>query len=78
MVRIKPKIPYSDLKKELGVEISRHTMPRRLEEPGITHWLAAKRPLLQKIHAKQQSNWCKARRHWHVAKWASIVWSDEC
>lgn len=77
-VRIKPEIHYSDLKKELGVEISRHTLRRHLEDHGITNWLAAKRPLLQKIHARQRLNWCKARRHWRGAEWASIVWSDEC
>ena len=50
--RRNPKITYSQLKRETGLEISRSTLYRILKDNGIKNWIAQKRPKLTEEHTK--------------------------
>jgi hypothetical protein len=38
---------------------------------------AAHNPKITMRNAKCRLEWCKARRHWTLEQWTSVLWSDE-
>ena len=77
-VRSDPSINYSDLKENLGTNVSTSTLYREIKTYGLTNWLAKKRPLLTPEVAAKRYAWAKAREDWGPDKWQKIIWSDEC
>ena len=78
IVRINPRINYTDLRLQAGLICSRTTVYRTLKEYGLTNWLTQKRPLLTPEVARKRFEWCLTRRDWGVEEWSKIIWSDEC
>ena len=66
-----------DLQDATGVDVSRRTVRRRLNAAGLRGCVAAKKPLLSKVHKKKRLEWCMARKDWTHEQWAKVLWSDE-
>ena len=77
-VRKHPKATYTEVKSEIGLDISHSTIKRILRESGITNWRARRRPHLTEEHVQKRYNWCKARLDWSLEEWKNYMWSDEC
>jgi len=77
-VRQIPKISYAGIRAALQSEISDTTIRVILDEVGITHWRAKKRPFLTQEVAKKRYDWCIARKDWTINDFRNIIWSDEC
>ena len=60
--RQNPKATYATVKRELALDCSHMTIARIVKKQGIKNWLAKKRPILTKEHAKKRYEWCKARK----------------
>ena len=58
--------------------VSIDTVDRILQEANIRKWIAKKRVKLTPEHAKKRLEWALVRRHWEVADFEGIVYSDEC
>ena len=77
LVRIDPKISYTDLIEQSGVQCSRSTVYRILHEAGITNWIMKKRLLLRLEDVKARYNWAKLYKDWTRSDWEKVIWSDE-
>jgi hypothetical protein len=62
----------------LDLDCGFRTIARIVKKQGIKNWLAKKRPILTKEHAKKRYEWCLARKDWGVEEWKRYIWSDEC
>ena len=77
-IKQKPKATYAQVRSETGTNVSDSTLKRILAKCNIRKWLAKKRPLLLKIHAKKRRQWCQVRKDWLTDEWAQYIFSDEC
>jgi transposase len=59
LVRLRPKITYQEIRKELGLDWSDSTLYRILQRHGITNWRAKQRPDLTPELAKLRYEWAK-------------------
>jgi len=50
---------------------------RILDDYGITHWRAKKRPKLNKNIARLRLKWCRARQNWSWTDWSKLIFLDE-
>lgn len=78
VVRLQPKISYSDIVEKTGLECHRKIVYRILKDHGITNWLVKKRPLLTPEVAAKRYAWCWERRDWTYDEWKLYIFSDEC
>ncbi|CAI9560332.1 unnamed protein product [Staurois parvus] len=53
-----------DLQTWCGLQMSTTTVRRELHGMGFHGRAAASKPYITKCNAKNQIQWCKARRHW--------------
>ena len=44
---------------------------------GFHGQAAAHKPKIPMHNAKRQLEWCTAPRHWTLAQWKRVLWSDE-
>ena len=44
----------------------------------MEHWIAKKRPILSKDHAKARLAWAEVRKNWTLDDWAKVIFTDEC
>jgi transposase len=65
-VRENVKATYTEVKQELQLNCSLITIRRIVKKQGIKKWLAKKRPILTKEHAKAHLAWCRERREWSI------------
>ena len=77
-VRTASDAKYSEIKRRLGLTISKATIYRILKRHGITNWRKRKRPALTKEHARQRLLFCRRYRRWRSKGWKKVIWSDEC
>lgn len=59
------------------VNISRHTVRRRLMSFGITCCRPARRLKLMPHHMQERLNWTQAHRRWTLRQWEQVIFSDE-
>ena len=57
---------------------SKSTVASRLLEFDLQSYLALEKPLLKCEDMRIRLEWCLQRRNWSYAKWASVIFSDEC
>ena len=62
---------------EFGVEISRQTASRIMEEANLFARRPAKKPLISKKNQKARLKFARAHLGWTSADWAKVLWSDE-
>ena len=62
IARRKPKLTYTQLKYDAGVDVSHSTLKRILKAAGITNWRSRKRSILIEAHAKARLAF--ARNYW--------------
>jgi transposase len=60
-----------------GIEVSTKTIRKNFHELGIFSRITAVKPLLTEKQRKNRLKWCLERRAWTVAKWKTVIWSDE-
>lgn len=63
------------LKGKSSVSVS--TVKRRLREKGLFGRTAVKKPLLRSVNKKKRLQWARAHKHWTIADWNKVLWSDE-
>ncbi len=48
-----------------------------LDKSGYGHWRAKQRPQLLSRHAEVRYQWALERRDWDIARWRTIIFSDD-
>ena len=69
-----------DLRKqwtESGVETSRATVHRRVQEMGYRCRIPQVKPLLNQKQRQKRLTWATEKQHWTVAQWSKVLFSDE-
>ncbi|KAL0148351.1 hypothetical protein M9458_056331 [Cirrhinus mrigala] len=69
-----------DLRKqwtESGVETSRATVYRRVQEIGYRCRIPQVKPLLNQKQRQKRLTWATEKQHWTVAQWSKVLFSDE-
>ncbi|KAI2652587.1 Transposable element Tcb1 transposase [Labeo rohita] len=69
-----------DLRKqwtESGVETSRATVYRRVQEMGYRCRIPQVKPLLNQKQRQKLLTWATEKQHWTVAQWSKVLFSDE-
>ena len=69
-----------DLRKqwtESGVETSRATVHRRVQEMGYRCRIPQVKPLLNQKQRQKRLTWATEKQHWTVAQWSNVLFSDE-
>ncbi|KAI2666782.1 Transposable element Tc1 transposase [Labeo rohita] len=69
-----------DLRKqwtESGVETSRATVYRRVQEMGYRCRIPQVKPLLNQKRRQKRLTWATEKQHWTVAQWSKVLFSDE-
>ncbi|CAJ0946856.1 unnamed protein product [Ranitomeya imitator] len=62
---------------ESGVETSRATVHRRVQEMGYRCRIPQVKPLLNHKQRQRCLTWATEKQHWTVAKWSQVLFSDE-
>ncbi|CAJ0937271.1 unnamed protein product [Ranitomeya imitator] len=62
---------------ESGVETSRATVHRRVQEMGYRCRIPQVKPLLNHKQLQRCLTWATEKQHWTVAKWSQVLFSDE-
>ena len=75
LVKIDPNKTASDV---LGVQISYSTAQRILRRHKLNASRPVRKPLLKKCHRMARLHFARVHRHWTVADWRRVIWSDEC
>ncbi|KAI2647801.1 Transposable element Tcb1 transposase [Labeo rohita] len=74
------KSTLGDLRKqwtESGVETSRATVYRRVQEMGYRCRIPQVKPLLNQKQRQKRLTWATENQHWTVAQWSKVLFSDE-
>lgn len=69
-----------DLRKqwtESGVETSRATVHRRVQEVGYRCHIPQVKTLLKQKQRQKRLTWATEKQHWAVAQWSQVLFSDE-
>uniref|UniRef100_A0A6I8QUR5 HTH cro/C1-type domain-containing protein n=2 Tax=Xenopus tropicalis TaxID=8364 RepID=A0A6I8QUR5_XENTR len=73
-------LTLGDLRKqwtESGVETSRATVYRRVQEMGYRCCIPQVKPLLNQKQRQKRLTWATEKQHWTVAQWSKLIFSDE-
>ena len=62
-VRYHPKWTYSELEKEIGLDLHPNTYRSILQRYGIINWRCKRRPYLTASHARQRLAWARQNRN---------------
>jgi transposase len=62
---------------ETGVTVSSHTVRRTLKKAGLKATEKIRKPKLSPKNIKAQLDFAQQHRHWTVADWRRVIWSDE-
>src|SRR5215470_6613827 len=65
------------LREETGVEVSDLTVRRALQEAGLKAREKEAKPKLSAKNIKARLEFARRHRHWTVADWKRVIWSDE-
>lgn len=57
--------------------LSVNTIHRAIRRCQLKLYSAKKKPFLTKIHKRRRFHWAKSHLKWSVAKWKTVLWSDE-
>lgn len=60
-----------------GIQVSKWTVCRRLDEAGLRSRRPAKKPLLTQKMRNARLQWAKARSYWSKRHWGDVIFSDE-
>ena len=60
-----------------GRRISYQTIRRRLHAGQLRSRRAARKPLVTVLHRTNRLRWCRQHRPWNLARWRSVMFSDE-
>ena len=78
------KKPMMPIKRHQGrlsrlneIDVSVGVIIKRLKEKGYCVFKARRKPLINTKNRQHRLERCKARRHWTIADWHKICWSDE-
>ena len=62
---------------EAGVQVSKATVHRRVREMGYNSRIPMVKPLLNSRQRKKRLTWAMEKKHWTVAEWSKVLFSDE-
>jgi hypothetical protein len=58
---------------KVSIEISKHTVIRRLSEAGIYAYKPVEKPLLSDINKQKRLDWCLFYKDMPIEFWRSII-----
>lgn len=67
----------TEIKTDLGLEVSTRTIRNRLHEFGLKSYWSAKKPFINAINRQKRVAWVKEHLNWTPEQWDSVLWSDE-
>jgi hypothetical protein len=67
----------NQVKLDYDVDVSHDTVNRRLNEAGLSSYVAKKKPFISDNNIKLRLQWCKDHENWTVDDWKSVLWCDE-
>lgn len=68
----------AELCEQVGVQVSRWTVQRRVAEiDGMTWRPKTKKPMLSEKNKKARLKWAREHQHWTPKDWSKVLWSDE-
>ena len=62
---------------ESGIQVSRSTTFRRLQEMGYRSRVPVTKPLLSKKQRQKRLQWAREHQDWNAAQWFRVMFSDE-
>jgi transposase len=62
---------------QTGKSVSAVTVRRRLLAMGLRSRIAKRKPLISAVNKRKRLQWAKAHRHWTIAQWKHVLFSDE-
>ncbi len=62
---------------ETGVNASRATTHRRVNEFGYSYYIPLVKPLLNHRQCQRRLIWAKEKKNWTVTQWSKVLFSDE-
>ncbi|GBM48349.1 Transposable element Tcb2 transposase [Araneus ventricosus] len=72
-----PFLTAVDLRQELTLGCSVHTVRNRLKESGLKCRTPARKPFLTQYHRQRRYAFAQSRLHWSTDEWHRVVFSDE-
>jgi transposase len=66
-----------EVNEEIGLDISKRTARRRLNEAGLFGRRPSRKPLISEANRKARAAFAKDHLHWTKEEWAKVLWSDE-
>jgi hypothetical protein len=66
------------LQEHQGVNVSTSTVQREIQKLGLRRMKLLDAPYLTPSHKRERLAWAEAHESWTVAKWSTIIFSDEC
>ena len=69
--------PLYDIAQLCGITASYGVLCKAFKEKGYFRRVARKKPFLDMRSKERRLEWCQAHRHWTVADWMRVIWTDE-
>jgi transposase len=69
--------PLKEITNQLPVKVSVTTSRKALNERGLHHHVAAKKPLISAQNIQRRKDWCGRFGNWPEEEWQKVIWSDE-
>jgi transposase len=67
----------TELKKNLGIDVSERTVRRILNNGGLKALEKQKKPKLSAKNVRARLDFARSHRDWTVSDWEHVIWSDE-
>lgn len=72
-----PFVTAKAIADELGLNVSLHTVRRRLHDRGLKSFVAARKPLLTTVHRERRLEFADRHINWTSDQWRQVIFSDE-
>ncbi|KAK8787356.1 hypothetical protein V5799_022868 [Amblyomma americanum] len=76
-VNCDPSLSLSKIHQELGLQVSRHTIRRRLNAAGLRSRVACQRLLLNEREKRANLDFTREHVQWGNTEWSAVIFSDE-
>jgi len=71
------RITLTGLKKQFSLDVHENTLRTALNEAGIHHRIARRRPFLNTRDQKRRLQFAREHKDWKEADWARVIFTDE-
>jgi len=72
------RMTLPEIAAECGVQACERTLRKAFKMEGYSRRVARKKPFLDERKKRLRLEFAIAHRHWSVADWRRVIWTDEC